>query len=253
MKAVTNFAGSSSGAAQPGQATGSRASILARTCTYLLGGLMIGCSSHTKVSSPAAFDVDFRAESDTGADLEGVSVSSSHRLLGTTNGSGRVSLRTKGLEGEIINVDLTCPDGYLAPELPISIRLAHTQSVDVRAAQPLKLSAVCTRTVRDVAIVVHADQGGSIPVTVDGQRATTMNADGYAQLLLHVDRAVRSITVGLDTSGQLQLKPKNPRREYELPPGDSILVYDQKFVKQRPTFERATAKREMRHIPYRID
>lgn len=225
----------------------------AKQSAYLLAGLVIGCSPHTKVSSPAAFDIEFRAQSDAGADLEGVSVFSSRRLFGTTNGSGRVRFGIQGLEGQIVDVSLKCPDGYLAPELPISVRLSHTQSVNIRADQPLRFSAICTRTIRDVAVVVYADQGGSIPVTVDGQRATTTSTDGYAQLLLHVDRDVSSITVGLDTSEQFQLKPKNPRRQYELPPGDSILVYDQKFIKQRPTTEHAIVKRENRHIPYRVN
>ena len=231
----------------------SRARLAFRSAACLIVGLVVGCASHNNGSSTKAFDVDFRAESDTGANLEGVVVSSSRQLLGTTDHTGYARFKIGGLEGDMVNIQLKCPNDYLPPNLPISMRLTHTQSVAVRAAQPLKISAVCTRVTRDVAVVVHADQGGSIPVSVDGQRATITTADGYAQLLLRVDRTVRSVTLSLDTNEQPQLLPKNPKRQYELPPGDSILVYDLKFVKQRPALGRPTAKREIRHIPYRVD
>jgi len=104
-----------------------------------------------------------------------------------------------------------------------------------------------------VVIVVHAERAGEIPVTVEGKTASVTSADGFAQVLLSLDRSVRSITVGLETAARANLKPRNPTRKYDMSFSDAILVFDQKFQTTRQLRARVAASKENRHIPYRVD
>ena len=224
-----------------------------QTCIWLLLGNFAGCSPQATMPSTSAYEVEFRAESDAGSAVDGVSVFTGRRLLGTTDQEGRLHFRLQGTEGQTMPVNLKCPDGYKEPEHPSTIRLARTKSVDVQADQPLKLGAICMRLSRDIAVVVFADQGSAVPVTIDGEPATVTSSDGFAQVLLHVAREVHSVTVGLDTNTYVDLVPKNPRRTYELPAGDAILVFNQKFARQKLGAAHSNVHKESRHVPYRID
>ncbi len=219
----------------------------------LVVGLVVGCSTPSKVPPIAAYEVEFRTESDSGNDLEGVPIFSSRQLLGTTDASGLAHFRVQGNEGDSLLFELKCPDGYLSHQPPISTRLTRTRPVGVLSDKPLRLTAVCKRVSRDVAVVVHAEQSGPVPVTVDGQTVVTTTSDGFAEILMHVDREVHSITLGFDTNVQSQLTPKNPSRKFELPAGDSILVLSQRFVRHRPVIIRSNLNKEIRHTPYKVN
>ncbi len=214
-------------------------------------GVLFGCSKTPKVPVVTEFKVEVHAESDDGNALKDVQVNASHHLLGRTNNAGQLSFPLFGIEGQSVSIDWVCPEGTVTLEQTRSIRLAHTKSVALGAKQPLKIDAICPRRSREVVVVVHADQGGSIPVLIDGKIATVTSSDGFAEVLLNVDRSIQSIAVGLDTSSRPNLKPKSPNRRYDISTSDSILIFDQKFNVLPPV--RAIARKEARHIPYRID
>jgi len=216
----------------------------------LLGSLL-GCSNNPKPQPASEFKVEFQAESDNGIGLQGVEVSSNRRRLGQTNSKGRLDFVLHGIEGQIVPIDWGCPAGFMAPEHAKTLRLSHTKSVTISAPQPLKLDAICSRQMREVVVVIHAEQANAIPVTVDGKVASVTSTDGFAQVLLSVDRSIPSITVGLDTNARPNLKPKNPNRKYDLSSSDTLLIFDQKFNSVQPS--RAIARKESRHIPYRVD
>jgi hypothetical protein len=152
-----------------------------------------------------------------------------------------------------VPIELKCPNGYANPEKAEFVRLTHTKSVDARLDQPLRLETMCTRLLRDVAIVVRAAQGENLPVTVEGKVAAQTTWDGFAQILLSVDRSVRSINVALDTSSRSNLKPKNPSRKYDLAGSDAILIFDQSFTVTRPTHPNRVGTKQTKHVPYRVD
>jgi hypothetical protein len=227
--------------------------VTVRNLLRLVVGLAVGCSTPSKVPSIAAYEVEFMVESDSGNVLEEVSIFSGRRLLGTTDALGLAHFRVQGNEGDSRLLELKCPDGYVSNQPPVSARLTHTRPVGIRADKPLRLTAVCNRVSRDVAVVVHAERSGPVPVTVDGQTVVTTTSDGFAEILMHVARDVHSVTLGFDTSAQSQLTPKNPSRTFELPTGDSILVFSQRFVKHRSVVSRSNLSREIRHTPYKVD
>ena len=229
-------------------------SFLLRLCqlpAIVLLGALLGCSSHPKQHLASEFKVELHAESDGGNVLQGVNVYSSHRLLGQTNNAGRLDFVLHGTEGQIEPIEWGCPEGYVATEHTKTLRLAHTKSVAISTPQPLKLDATCSRQMREVVVVVHGEQANTIPVMVDGKIASVTSSDGFAQVLLNVDRAILSVTVGLDTNTRPNLKPKNPTRKYDLSPNDTLLIFDQKFSALQPT--RAIVRKESRHVPYRVD
>jgi hypothetical protein len=229
-------------------------SLLSRHCQsslIVVLGLLLGCSRPLKTPVASEFNVEVHAESDYGAVLQGVEIYANRQPMGRTNDAGRLSFRLFGIEGQSVPIDWGCPEGHVAPAHAQTIRLAHTKSVAVGTPQPLKLEAVCPRRTREVVVVVHADQGNAIPVLIDGKIASVTSSDGFAQVLLNVDRSIRSIAVGLDTTSRPNLKPKNPSRKYDLSNNDSILILDQKFTALQPA--RAIIRKESRHIPYRVD
>ncbi len=212
-----------------------------------------GCSAAPRTPRQLAYAVQFHAISDESSGLEGAAVFSSHRPLGKTDVSGHLSFSLHGTEGQTVPIELECPSGYANPEKAEFVRLTHTRSVDARVDQPLRLEALCTRLLRDVVIVVRAAQGENLPVIVEGKVASQTTWDGFAQILLSVDRSVHSINVALDTSSRTNLKPKNPGRKYDLSGGDAILIFDQSFTVARPTRPYKVGTKQPKRVPYRID
>jgi hypothetical protein len=62
----------------------------------------------------------------------------------------------------------------------------------------LSFETICTRQTRNVALVVHAVDGDTLPVLINGTEHATIDADGNAHLLLQVDRGERAVTVRVD-------------------------------------------------------
>ena len=232
----------------------SETSLILQLCqlpAIALLGFSLGCSNNPRPQPATEFKVEFHAESDNGIGLQDVEVSSNRRRLGQTNSAGRFDFVLLGIEGQLVPIDWGCPAGFVAPEHAKTLRLTHTKSVTISTPQPLKLDVTCSRQMREVVVVIHAEQANAIPVTVSGKIASVTSSDGFAQVLLNVDRSIPSITVGLDTNARPNLKPKNPNRKYDLPSNDALLIFDQKFNAVQPI--RAIARKENRHIPYRVD
>jgi len=221
--------------------------------TIFLLTAILACSAASRTSPQSAYVVQFRALSDESFGLAGAVVFSAHRPLGTTDDNGQLSLNLHGYEGQTVPIELECPNGYANPEKAEFVRLTHTKSVDARVDQPLRLEAICTRLLRDVAIIVRAAQGENLPVIVEGKVASQTTWDGFAQILLSVDRSVHSINVALDTSSRTNLKPKSPSRKYDLSGGDAILIFDQSFTVARPTRPYKVGTKQPKRVPYRID
>jgi len=104
-----------------------------------------------------------------------------------------------------------------------------------------------------VVVVVKAERGKNLPVSLNGKPVATTDADGHAHVLIEMDRSVTSLRVDLDTTAEHSLLPQNPGRTFDLHGRDAVLVFEQPFsVAARPK-ARPGAQAPRRHVPQRLD
>ena len=200
------------------------------------------------------FEVEFQAITDDGRALAEAKFQTGNRELGATDGAGYLRTQLQGAEGQTIPITVKCPTGHAAePTAPL--RLARLRGLDRAAAKPLQSRAICARSIRDIALVVHANHGGGLPVRVDGKVAATTDPDGNAHVLLQVDHTARTLHVELDTTPYPKLTPTNPSRAFELSGTDTILILEQNFVLPKPQKKRKPRPLPPKQpqIPYRIE
>ncbi len=221
--------------------------------------VVTGCGSPNAPSVDKSFDVVLHALSDEGQPVEGVQFSCAELALGTTDTKGKVAMQLRGVDGQILAVTTTCPDGYLAPEQPAQLRLAEVRKLDPTAPAAIGFDSVCTRKVRDVVLVVRTSQAPVLKVEVAGKSVGSTDGNGQAHFRFQLDRTVSRMSVSLDTTATPMLRPQNPSRVFELDGQDAVLLLDQSFTVERtlPVKRHVVVakKREEpeRHIPYRID
>lgn len=219
---------------------------------FLAELLMTGCTSKAPVSISTKFAVEFRVTNDEGGPMPGAMIGVEQMPLGTTNAAGLVQTDICGNDGQSLPVSVACPEGFIGPDTPSSVRLTHARRIDQNAYQVMRVEAICRRKSRDVVLVVWAQGGTSLPVAVEGKPAGITSTDGLAHVLVIAERSVKRISVSLDTSAHPDLKPQNPSREFELSDGDAVLVFDQAFVAPAKAKSRVTS-RSRKYVPYRID
>lgn len=215
-------------------------------CAFLLVATF-GCGSKT---IDDRFEISLRAISDDMMPLADVAFATGKSNLGKTSNSGAVNVRLRGAEGQTLPITVTCPGGYESSGELSPLRLTRTRRVGQAVTQPLTVEASCTRKLRDVVLVVRAENSSNLAVHVDGKPAATAT-DGTAHVLLQLDRDVRQVSVTLDTTDQPKLRPQNPSRTFELHGKDTVLVMAQSFTASpKPQHRNSPAPR--RHIPYRV-
>lgn len=225
-----------------------------------LGLLLVGCGGSNVAPPGKPFGVVLRATSDEGEPVQGVTFRHGLTAFGTTNAKGVVSTTIRAEEGQTVPVDATCPDGYVAPEKSTPLRLAEVRRIDPAAPASLSVEVICTRKLRDVVLLVRTGQGTGISVEVAGQKMGQTDGNGNAHIAMQLDREQRTVSVGLGTSGLLQLRPQNPSRVFDLGGEDALLLFHQNFtdarpapVKRRIVAKKAAPPAPEKHVPYRID
>ncbi len=202
-------------------------------------------------SEPASpsFEIQLSAVTDEGAYLGQVDFLSQEKSLGRTGKSGSFSVKLRAPEGTALPVVASCPDGFVSPE-PTSLRLTKVKSLEGGKSKPISFEATCTRKVRDLVVVVHAENGAGLPVVVDGEPLGTTDELGNAHVLVQRDREVKSLAVSLDTSEKVRLRPQNPSRIVDLKGHDGVVLFHQVLAQARPT--RVVSQKPRRHVPYRV-
>ncbi len=181
---------------------------------------------------PAPFQVVVKIESDPGKPVVGASILAATKVLATTNQQGRATLALPGVEGEVIDVTIKCPDTFQSPSKPTSIRLTR---VSDKTKVP-EYAVSCPPSVRKVVVAVRAENGPNLPVVVLNRIVARTDLSGAAHFALNVAPGAQ-FSVLLDTSerGNERLKPPNPSKPFTAGAQDDIVVFDQKFdVERKP-------------------
>ena len=189
--------------------------------TGLATVLVLGC---TEPPPPEPFVVSVRVESDPGKAVVGANISRANRPLGTTAADGRAKLEIGGVEGEITDVMVTCPEGFQSPTKPLSIRLT-------RLAEKTKVpeyAVACPPAMRRVVVAVRAENGPNLPVMYLDRPITRTDTAGAASFALEVPPGSQ-FTVALSTAERKDIKPISPSKLFVVNAQDDVFLFDQKF------------------------
>lgn len=196
-----------------------------RARSLLLFGLAleaVACARQTQVNS---YDLAVRVEADPGEPLPGAKLLHSGKELGRTNEDGRVVIRATGNEGERIELELACPDGYRAPGAPLAVTLR-------RGAERPEYFASCPPISRKLVIAARLDKGAGLPLRYLGREVARSDASGVAHLVIEAETD-KTIELTIDTSEQPTLRPKSPTARFRMPNRDDVVVLEQSFQAAR--------------------
>ncbi len=191
-----------------------------------LGASALACDGAG--SRAPAFVVSVLVESDPGSPVTGATVSSRGAALATTGDEGRVRLELGGSEGELVSLNVNCPDGYHAPAEPITFSLLRLTG----GASAPEYRARCAPTSRSVVVAVRAEHGPDLPVTYMGREVARTDGSGAAHVLLDLKPGT-SFRLTLDTSESDALRPRSPSETFSVPDRNGIQVFEREFQVSR--------------------
>ncbi len=189
-----------------------------------------GCGALAPSPKPE-FRALVRVEADPGQAIAGARVHYRDREVGVTSADGSVVLSLAGSEGQVFSLDVRCPQGFRSPDKPISVTLRRTLE---RSSQP-EFRVSCPPAMRKLVVAIRAINGPDLPVVVLGRERTRTDASGAAHVVVESPPDAR-LQIQLDTSQRKDLLPINPRVTIEVEDADEIVVFEQKFERQRPKY-----------------
>lgn len=209
---------------------------LSRGAALLVALLAAGCDQDLTRD----YELIVRVSADPGRGLPGARASSRGRELGVSDGGGAVAVKVRGLEGDVLPIDIECPTGHRGPP-PLLVPLRHVgREGSGRVVRP-EFAAVCAPLSHSVVVAVRAERGAHLPLLHLGRELARTDSSGAAHVLLDVtsDDVVELV---LDTSEQPRLRPKNPILRVEPGSGDPITAVHQEFtLLPRPRVEKVSA------------
>jgi hypothetical protein len=192
--------------------------VLALACTAVLAS----CQEQQQ-QQPEAFQISVRVESDPGHPIGGALIARGNRPLGSTGPDGRLTLHIPGVDGEITDVVVTCPEGFQSPSKPVNIRLTRLEKPKIP-----EYAVQCPPAMRRVVIAVRAENGPHLPVMYLDKPVTRTDASGAASFALEVPPGTQ-FTVALSTIEHTDLRPVNPSRLFIVSQQDDVFLFDQRF------------------------
>lgn len=199
-----------------------------KSLSVLFLALFLFECSASKEPAPAVVVV-FRAKSDEGRLLAGVKFVTGAQVFGTTQESGEASVGVRAAEGSHLPVSVVCPEGFKSPTEGLLV-LPASALTDNGALRTASFEATCTRSLRDVVVVVHATGAGKIPVLIDGERVGVTDSDGNVHVSFKPPAHATRFVVSLDTTSFPEHRPKNPTRVFEHLGRDTIALFEQSFT-----------------------
>lgn len=206
------------------------------TLTLSLTVFLGGCGGpQLPQQQTTTFSVTFTAEMDPGQPLEGVVVKANGREVGRSDPFGLVQTMLRGPEGAGVEITHECPDGYVQPAAPQTLRLHTFRSLDQTAARGgLAMTLPCAPTERRVAFVVRTNGKANLPVKIDGEEVARTNAAGFAYVVRTAPPGT-SFRVAIDATVDSTLRPQNPPpQQFTLGARDDLFVIAQEFQVEEP-------------------
>ena len=179
----------------------------------------------------SAFAIAVQVESDPGKPLSGVRIAVGGAELGRSDQRGRARIVLSGKPGDVLDLTVTCPADYTAPEKPLSVVLRPL----AEAGRIPEYRAVCAPRMRSLVLAVRAERGPNLPVKYLGREIARTDSAGAAHALIEVEPN-QPVSVTLDTSApeHAALRPQNPELKLVMPARDEVALFDQTFTRVEP-------------------
>jgi hypothetical protein len=183
---------------------------------------MAGCGMFETPPPPAPYKAIVTVTGDPGRPLFGATITSGKSQPILTGVDGKANLVFNGADGDVREVQVTCPPGHQQASGAISIRLTRLVGDQVPT-----YAVSCPPLRRKVVVAVRAENGPFLPVKYLNQVVATTDAGGAAHFALEIEPG--TFSVQLDTTERKDLKPPSPGRILSVGQQDDVLVLDQKF------------------------
>jgi hypothetical protein len=179
----------------------------------------------------ASYELVVRVSGDPRQPLSGAAVSFRGTEVGKTGNDGTVLLSIEGTEGETLNLDVGCPNGFRSPTKPVQILLRRLADPSQRP----EYSVACPPTMRTVVVAVRAEGGPSLPVMYLGQEIARTDASGAAHAVVKVapEEAIE-LVLGTQEPGHERLRPQNPSTKFLVKNQDDLFAFDVRFTVEPP-------------------
>lgn len=199
--------------------------MVAAASRALLGVVVVAAAaSCSEGPPPDPFPISVKVEADPGKPIANAIVARGTRVSATTNAEGVAMLRINGVEGEITDITVTCPDGYTSPARPINIRLTRL----AEKGKVPQYGVSCPPAMRRVVVAIRAENGPYLPVMYLDRPVTRTDSAGAASFALEVPAGAQFI-VTLDTNERKDLKPQSPAKRFVVSQQDDVFLFDQRF------------------------
>lgn len=197
-----------------------RHAVTGATSLFILG-LTLGLPACNRQAPVNTYDLGVRVEADPGQPLPGAKLLHSGQELGATNEDGRVVIRATGNEGERVNLEISCPEGFKSPEAPLAVTLR-------RGAERPEYFASCPPLSRKLVVATRLEHGAGLPIRYLGREVARSDASGVAHLVIEAE-SDKTIELTVDTTEQPHLRPKSPVARFQVANRDDVVVLEQSF------------------------
>lgn len=197
---------------------------------------------------PEPFALRVEASTDEGAPVAAAGVTVDGKLIGRTDGEGRLSLQLPASsEGQRLTVEVQPPEGLKAVrarrELRVERILTRAQGTTERRTAPLEVRALFAPTQRRYALVIDVGVP-DLPIELFGVEKARTNAEGVA-LLLAPGVPGDTLEVRVDAGARPTLRPRAIRQTFTLPDHAEAFVLAGAFTELQPPKPRP-------HRPHRL-
>lgn len=152
------------------------------------------------------------------------------KQLATTGPDGRATVNIRGVEGDVQEVTIRCPEQLTSPPKPLGIKLAR-----LAGSRAPEYEVSCPKGMRRVVVAIRAENGPNLPVLYLNRAVARTDISGAAHFALDVAPGTQ-FQVTLDTTerGGEKLKPQSPSKPFAVGQHDDILVFEQRFDVEKP-------------------
>lgn len=170
--------------------------------------------------------------SDPGVPLAAAELFLGSRTLARSDDTGTIEVELPGRPGDVVQLQLRCPEGYRTPDESLSVMLREPQARE----RPPEFSLACPPLTRTLVVAVRADRGPSLPLRYLGEEVARTDTSGAAHALLRA-KPGDALTLTLDTSAEPQLMPQQPELKLSVQDHDDLVVFDQAFTRPKPKWK----------------
>lgn len=197
-------------------------------------GLTFGVLACTRQAPIKTYDLAVRVESDAGQPLAGAKLLHLGQAIGTTGEDGRVIIRVSGNEGERLELEIACPEGFKSPEAPTTVMLR-------RGAERPEYFASCPPLSRKLVVAARLEHGAGLPIRYLGREVARADTSGIAHLVIDAE-SDKTIELMVDTSEAPWLRPKSPVARFRMANRDDLVVLEQAFQSAKKPVVRSQPK-----------